>query len=63
MQSSKQRPVKVSGQMCLHVDWSPFNLAGHFDQPYMIYKDFPKNTIDSNDDNIAYSPYRVILMF
>ena len=24
----------MSGQMCLHVDWSFFNLAGHFDQPH-----------------------------
>ena len=49
--------------MCLHVVWSLFNLAGHFDQPHMIYKDFPKSTIDSNDDNIAYSPYNVIVVF
>ena len=53
----------MSGQMCLHVVWSLFNLAGHFDQPHMIYKDFPKSTIDSNDDNIAYSPYNVIVVF
>ena len=24
----------MTGQMCLHVDWSLFNLAGHFDQPH-----------------------------